>query len=57
MFRPEITERFTAPIELHLASEPLTLSKREIAHEGMVKTRKLLLSLEVDHGKIREIDS
>jgi len=65
-FRPEITRRFTLPVEIvdnkvlpagnrYLAGRPPSLTKSEIAQGKRITTQKLVLSADVVHGQVINI--
>ena len=64
-FRPEITRRFTLPVYVindSIFSSPhvtvtkaLTPPQSDIVHGKSIKNRKLLLDIELDHGKIIDV--
>jgi hypothetical protein len=65
-FRPEITNLYHLPVYLippkplaagtRMIGKPLTLTSSEIAQGITIKTQKMMISLELDHGIIRKID-
>jgi hypothetical protein len=64
-FRPEITHLYQLPVNVippkiitagtRTIAKPLTLSKSEIAQGVTIKSQKMIISVEVDHGTITKI--
>ena len=64
-FRPEITHLYQLPVnvippkiiaaETRTIAKPLTLTKSEIAQGVTIKSQKMIISVEVDHGTITKI--
>lgn len=64
-FRPEITSLYRLPVYLippkpvaagaRTIGKPVTLTSSEIAQGITIKTQKMMISLELDHGTIRKI--
>jgi hypothetical protein len=64
-FRPEITRNFILPVYViddrkwpsgaGTIAEPLNLTKSDVGQSKTAKTRKLLLSIDIDHGRITDI--
>ena len=64
-FRPEITHVYQLPVNVippkiitagtRTIAKPLTLTKSEIAEGVTIKSQKMIISVEVDHGTITKI--
>jgi hypothetical protein len=64
-FRPEITRNFILPVYViddrkwpsgkGTIAEPLNLTESDVGQSKTAKTRKLLLSIDIDHGRITNI--